>query len=95
MDELLLRRAQQGDTEAFEQLLTPLEKMIWRVCWHYTGEREAANDCGQDAMVRIWRNLQSYRGTAPLKPGFTGWRPTAAWITCEKRNGTGANPLNR
>ena len=36
VDELLLRRAQQGDTEAFEQLLTPLEKMIWRVCWHYT-----------------------------------------------------------
>ena len=62
MDELLLRRAQQGDAEAFEQLLTPLEKMIWRVCWHYIGEREAASDCGQDAMVRIWRNLQSYRG---------------------------------
>ena len=62
MDELLLRRAQQGDAEAFEQLLTPLEKMIWRVCWHYTGDREAASDCGQDAMVRIWRNLGSYRG---------------------------------
>lgn len=62
VDELLLRRAQQGDSEAFEQLLTPLEKMIWRVCWHYTGEREAASDCGQEAMIRIWRNLKSYRG---------------------------------
>ncbi len=62
MDELLLRRAQQGDPEAFEQLLTPLEQMIWRVCWHYTGEREAASDCGQDTMIRIWRGLKNYHG---------------------------------
>ena len=62
MDELLLRRAQRGDPDAFEQLMTPLEKMIWRVCWHYTGDREAASDCGQDAMVRIWRGLGNYRG---------------------------------
>ena len=62
MDELLLRRAQKGDPDAFEQLMTPLEKQICRVCWHYTGEREAASDCGQDAMVRIWRGLAGYRG---------------------------------
>ena len=62
VDELLLRRAQKGDAEAFEQLMTSLEKMIWRVCWHYTGDREAASDCGQDTMMRIWRSLDTYRG---------------------------------
>ncbi len=62
MDEVLLRRAQRGDPDAFEQLMTPLEKMVWRICWHYTGEREAASDCGQDTMVRIWKNLGNYRG---------------------------------
>lgn len=62
MDELLLRRAQSGDPEAFEKLMTPLEQMIWRVCWHYTGDREAAADCGQDTMVRIWRGLDKYHG---------------------------------
>ena len=36
MDELLLRKAQRGDPEAFEQLITPLEQLIWRICWHYT-----------------------------------------------------------
>lgn len=62
MDEMLLRRARKGDAEAFEQLMTPLEQMIWRVCWHYTGNREEASDCGQDAMIRIWKGLDSYRG---------------------------------
>ena len=67
MDELLLRRAQSGDPEAFEQLVSPLEQLIWRVCWHYTGNREAAEDCGQEAMIRIWRSLESYRGECALE----------------------------
>jgi len=67
VDELLLRRAQGGDPEAFEQLIGPLEQLVWRVCWHYTGNRETAEDCGQEAMVRIWRNLGSYRGDCALE----------------------------
>ena len=67
MDELLLRRAQHGDPEAFEQLIGPMEQRIWRICWHYTGNREAAEDCGQEAMLRIWRNLENYRGDCALE----------------------------
>ena len=67
MDELLLRRAQDGDPEAFGQLMEPLEQLVWRVCWHYTGSREAAGDCGQEAMVRVWRNLANYRGECALE----------------------------
>ena len=67
MDELLLRRAQNGDPEAFGQLMEPLEQLVWRVCWHYTGNREAVEDCGQEAMIRIWRNLGNYRGECALE----------------------------
>ena len=67
LDELLLRRAQNGDPEAFGQMMEPLEQLVWRVCWHYTGNREAAEDCGQEAMIRIWRNLANYRGECALE----------------------------
>ena len=67
MDELMLRKAQNGDPEAFEQLMEPLEQLVWRVCWHYTGNREAVEDCGQEAMIRIWRNLRDYRGECALE----------------------------
>ena len=67
MDELLLRRAQNGDPEAFGRLMEPLEQLVWRVCWHYTGNRETAEDCGQEAMIRIWRNLANYRGECALE----------------------------
>ena len=88
MDELLLRRAQRGDPDAFEQLAGPLEQMIWRVCWHYTGDREAASDCGQEAMIRIWRNLNGYRGDC----AFESWVYRIAanccmdWLRKKKRD---------
>ena len=61
MNELLLKKAQSGDTEAFEALMQDLEPLVWRVCWHYTGDRENASDCGQEAMIKIWRSLDSFR----------------------------------
>ena len=67
MDELLLQKARRGDPDAFEQLIGPLEQLVWRVCWHYTGNRNAAEDCGQETMIRIWRNLKNYRGECALE----------------------------
>ena len=42
MDRQLLKRARAGDEAAFEQLMSPLEALIWRVCWHYLGQKEVA-----------------------------------------------------
>jgi len=61
MDELLLKRAQKGDPAAFEKMMADLESMIWRICWHYTGNQEDASDCAQEAMLKIWRSLSSFR----------------------------------
>ena len=88
MDELLLRRAQRGDPEAFGRLMEPLEQLVWRVCWHYTGDREASSDCGQEAMIRIWRALDSYRGDC----AFESWVYRIAanccmdWLRKKKRD---------
>lgn len=67
MDELILRRAQKGDTAAFEQLITPHEQLVWRVCWHYTHHMEDARDCAQEAMVKAWRSLPQYRQDCALE----------------------------
>ncbi len=61
-DELALRRAQRGDAAAFEALMTPLEGMVWRVCYHYTGQAQDAQDCAQEAMLKAWRALPEFRG---------------------------------
>ena len=61
IDDELLRKAQAGDPDAFEALMADSEQMVWRVCWHYTGHREDASDCAQEAMIRLWRNLPGFR----------------------------------
>lgn len=65
-DEFTLRRAQKGDAQAFEQLVTPHEQMLWRVCWHYTRHQEDAADCLQETMLKAWRAIKSYRGECSL-----------------------------
>lgn len=65
-DEFTLRRAQKGDAQAFEQLVTPHEQMLWRVCWHYTHHQEDAADCLQEAMFKAWRAIKTYRGECSL-----------------------------
>ena len=88
MDELLLRRTQRGDPEAFGQLMEPMEQLIWRVCWHYTGDREASSDCAQEAMIRVWRALEGYRGDC----AFESWVYRIAanccmdWLRKKKRH---------
>lgn len=66
-DELTLRRAQKGDAQAFERLVTPHEQTIWRVCWHYTHHQEDAKDCMQEAMLKAWRAIGQYRGDCALE----------------------------
>ena len=65
-DEFTLRRAQKGDAQAFEQLVTPHEQTLWRVCWHYTHHAEDAADCLQETMLKAWRAIKQYRGDCTL-----------------------------
>lgn len=78
MDEFTLRRAKKGDAQAFEQLITPHEQMLWRVCWHYTHHQEDAADCLQETMLKAWRAIGSYRGEC----AFSSWLYRIASTVC-------------
>ena len=78
MDQLLLARARKGDPAAVEALLTPVEDRVWRVCWHYMGNRADTEDCAQEAMVRIWKHLADYRE----ENVFEAWCTRIAANTC-------------
>ena len=65
----MLRRAQRGDSAAFEQLVTPFEGTLWRVCWRHMRHQEDAADCLQETMLKAWRMLPQYRGEG----SFEGW----------------------
>ena len=56
-DELLIRRAQRGDADAFEQLLLEHQKNVYNLCYRMAGNPDDAMDLSQETFLRAWRCL--------------------------------------
>jgi RNA polymerase sigma-70 factor, ECF subfamily len=60
--DLLLAKARGGDMEAVEELLILHEKKIYNIALRMMGNEEDAMDAAQEAMIKIYRNLPSFKG---------------------------------
>ncbi|MDQ4065021.1 MAG: sigma-70 family RNA polymerase sigma factor [Actinomycetota bacterium] len=68
-DPEVVRSAARGDLGAFESLVRAYQSDVWRLCLHLLGNRAAADDAAQDALVRAYRFLPRYRGDSK----FSTW----------------------
>lgn len=62
--EFLLRRAQAGDKKAFEELVLIYQDKVYSLSYHLAGNREDAEDLAQEAFVRAYLGLRSFRQEA-------------------------------
>jgi RNA polymerase sigma-70 factor (ECF subfamily) len=60
----LVRRARAGEVDAFEQLYRGNVGRIYALCLRMVADPEMAEDLTQEAFVRGWRKLASFRGTS-------------------------------
>jgi RNA polymerase sigma-70 factor (ECF subfamily) len=58
----LIERCRAGDVAAFEPLVTKYRQRVWRLVFQVLRDREEAWDCAQDAFVRAFQSLGSFRG---------------------------------
>lgn len=65
----LVKRAAEGDEGAFEKLVIENEKLIYNVALKITGNPDDAEDVAQEAFIKAYRNLGSFRGESR----FSGW----------------------
>lgn len=56
----IVRRAKQGDSHAFEQLVTQYEKQIYNLAYHYTGNEHDAMDASQEIFLKVYRFLPQF-----------------------------------
>jgi RNA polymerase sigma-70 factor, ECF subfamily len=62
MDEFaLIRAAQNGDQAAFEQLVRSYDQSVLRLALNLLRSQEDASDVYQEAFLRVYRNLHSFR----------------------------------
>jgi RNA polymerase sigma-70 factor (ECF subfamily) len=57
----LIRAAQGGDQFAFEQLVQAYDQSVLRLALNLLRSQEDASDIYQEAFLRVYRNLQSFR----------------------------------
>ena len=71
-----IRRARAGDLRAFESLVREYQGDVWRFAYHLTRNRTAAEDVTQEAFLRAYRGLDSYKGQAKFRSsdGSEEWR---------------------
>src|SRR5580765_6104133 len=60
-DSALIREAQQGNTAAFEELVKQYDRAVLRLAIHLTGSPEDGQDIYQEAFLRAYMNLASFR----------------------------------
>jgi RNA polymerase sigma-70 factor, ECF subfamily len=60
-DTLLIREAQRGNRAAFEELVRHYDQAVLRLALHLTGTEQDAQDVYQDAFLKAYKNIGSFR----------------------------------
>jgi len=61
-DLTLVQQAQAGDAAAFDELVRRYQRQIYGVIYHMTSHHEDASDLAQEAFVKAWQALKSFKG---------------------------------
>ncbi len=65
----LVARARQGDVAAFERLIAAHQSKVYTFAFAFTGSPDVAQDLAQDALVKVYRSLGSFR----FQSAFSTW----------------------
>ena len=74
----LIRRASEGDAAAFNTLLGQHERRMYAVALRMCGNPEDAQDCLQEAMLRVYRAISGFKGQS----SFGTWVYRITMNTC-------------
>lgn len=85
-EQSLVEAATHGDRSAFDELVRSLMHRVYSLCYRMTGDHQEADDCAQDAFLKAYRSLKSFRGQS----SFSTWLYAIAINTCRNRRQSSA-----
>jgi RNA polymerase sigma-70 factor (ECF subfamily) len=65
-DDDLIKLSLAGDTRAFEELVEKYQHKIYNLAYRYMGNDEDASDMAQEALIKAYRSLASFKGDSSL-----------------------------
>ena len=69
VDELLVKKAQKGDMEAFEALIGKYEKKIYNISCRMLLDSDEAYDAAQDVFLKVFKSIKSFKSESK----FSTW----------------------
>lgn len=66
LDSALIQRAQTGERKAMVEILSKLETPLYRTAFYLMGNEQDALDATQEALLKVYRYLPSYKGEAMI-----------------------------
>ena len=78
LEEQLVKKSLQGDTVAFEELVFQYQNKIYALSYRYMGNEEDAYDMSQEAFLKAYRSLRSFKGDS----SFGTWLYRVATNVC-------------
>lgn len=90
-DWLLIKAFQRGDKRAFDQLVIRHKDRIFNLCYRFIGDYEEANDSAQEAFVKAYGSLKTFR----LESAFSTWLYRIAVNTCKNKLGSSSYRAKR
>ncbi|KJS82510.1 MAG: hypothetical protein JM58_14905 [Peptococcaceae bacterium BICA1-8] len=67
-DEQLAIKSQQGDKQAFEELIKRYQKPVFTICYRYLGNSQDALDAVQETFIRIYNKLALFDANNTFRP---------------------------
>lgn len=62
----IIHKLQQGNEQAFKQLVENYQKLVVNTCFGIVHNTEDAEDIAQDVFIEVYRNIQKFKGDSKL-----------------------------
>ena len=77
-DKEIIERTLAGDTRIFSELVKRYQNFVFTITLRYTPNREDAEEIAQDAFIKAYKSLSSFRGESK----FSTWLFTITTTSC-------------
>ena len=92
-EEMLVKRAKAGDDKAFSEIVKLYQNAVYNSALYIAKNRDDALDISQEAFLKLWRTLGTFRGDTSLKSWIARITRTCAIDYIRQRNQKTASPL--
>jgi len=70
LEKILIEKSKNGDIESFEKLIEKYQVVAFNIAYRMIGNKEDASDITQEALIKVFKSLKSFRGDSSFSTWF-------------------------